>query len=169
MMVEHEYNGSTELNDEGGGDLTELCDRDDVNTGDNTGGENNSLPTPSMRDDAQRPYSNRDGAKKMVYSDEKCEISKDKICTTHVCGTRTIKVSSIKWVMNKNTGLHHNKSTKVTKLICVAKNGGVEDCKAATPTRSRAIRDNLVSRAVGRLKNTEISSNPRSFECESSE
>ena len=77
-------------------------------------------------------------------------------------GTRTTKVSSVKWVMKK-------KSMKVTKLIYVARTGGLDDEKAATLTRTRALRDNLVGIAVLILEDTETSRKPRSFESESSD
>ena len=67
----------------------------------------------------------------------KCEINEDRRCVVHLCGNRTFKVSSDKWLLNKKTGLYGTRKVKVSKLICIARNGGTESPNKATPT-SRA-------------------------------
>ena len=79
---------------------------------------------------------------------DKCVINEERMCSTHNCGTRTIKVSSDKWVKNNETGLYSMKKVKVSKLICVYRNGGLESPQKSTPTRTRAANQNLVGRAI---------------------
>ena len=90
-----------------------------------------------------------------IQNIEKCDINKDRRCNTHNCGTRTIKISTKKWALNKKTGLYGNKSVKVTKLICISKNGGSDSPRISTPTRSRAAVNNLVGRAVNLFNDLE--------------
>ena len=75
-------------------------------------------------------------------------INEERRYSTHNCGTRTIKVSSDKWVKNNKTGLYSTKKVKVSKLICVYRNGGLESPQKSTPTRTRAANQNLVGRAI---------------------
>ena len=52
-------------------------------------------------------------SKGSVQNATKCDIDKNRMCNTHNCGTRTIKVTTKKWVMNKKTGLFGNKNVKL--------------------------------------------------------
>ena len=89
----------------------------------------------------------------------RCEINEDRRCVVHLCGTRTIQVSSDKWLLNKKTGLYGTKKVKVSKLICIARNGGVESPSKSTPTRTRVSKSKLVGRAIGLFENLECSNN----------
>ena len=103
-------------------------------------------------------------AKGEVQNSERCDIGVDRMCKTHECGKRTIKVTSTKWTKNVKTGMFGNRCFKVTTLICIAKNGGQDSPKNSTPTRNGASRNNLVGRALNQF---EMIENSRSFETES--
>ena len=91
-------------------------------------------------------------------SEEKCEIDKNRMCIVHDCGTRTVKITSKKWMLNKKTGLYGSRSVKVSKLICVAKNGGLESPRKSTPPRARVGIKNVVGKTIGMFEQLESSS-----------
>ena len=64
-----------------------------------------------------------------------------------------IKVTSKKWVENKKTGLHGFRNQRVTRLICIAKNGVLKSPRNSTPTRIKATQKNVVGQII---KNFEI-------------
>ena len=113
------------------------------------------MPTPSVSGGAS------------IMSDDtdaKCVLS-DRVCSTHGCGTRVIKVSSKRWVMNKKTGLYGNKTVKVNRLICNFKNGGP---KSRMVTQDVARADGDVEILAGALGRDEESSRTlKLFESES--
>ena len=113
------------------------------------------LPAPSVTNIATKGSSQQF---------ERCDIGPNRMCNTHNCGTRTVKVTSTKWTKNTKTGIFGNKSIKVTKLICIEKNGGQEAPRNSTPTRTRLGSRNLVGRAINDYEKLESS---RSFESES--
>ena len=121
--------------------------------GDARGQEMLMMSAPSMRNCDINPITHGGS----VQNNERCDIGPDRMCRTHKCGTRTIKVTSTKWTKNKKTGLHGNKNIKVTKLICIARNGGQESPRVATPTRNRAFKNNLVGRAISQFEKIEDS------------
>ena len=108
---------------------------------DNQKGENMTPPTPPVDDCEQlenTPVDNdisNEGIRPNL--DLKWEIDEKRRCIVHLCGTRTVKVTSNKWLINKKTGQYWTRKVKVSKLICVAKNGGLESPSKYTPTKTR--------------------------------
>ena len=72
-----------------------------------------------------------------------------------------VKVSSDKWMLNEKTGLYGTRKVKVSKLICVAKNGGLESPSKSTPTRNRVTKTNLVVNARARISSQVRAFTPR--------
>ena len=119
--------------------------------------EYGSTATPSVNNGDVESYEgmNSEGSS---HNNGKCDISIDRKCITHNCGTRAIKVSTKKWALNKKTGLFGNKYVKVTKLICISKNGGSDSPRISTSTQtgSRAAVNNLVGRADIQVRDLDL-------------
>ena len=113
--------------------------------------------TPEVRSVQLESLNNDEGSHTNVNM--RCEINEDRRCVVHLCGARTIKISSGKWLLNKKTGLYGTKKVKVSKLICIARNGGVESPSKSSPTRTRVSKSKLVGRAIGLFENLECSNN----------
>ena len=92
-------------------------------------------------------------------NDEKCNIDKNGMCTIHECGTRSIKVTSKKWMLSKKTGLYGSRNVKVSKLICVAKNGGLISPRKSTHDRTRVGVSNVKGGTVEKIESSESSNN----------
>ena len=71
--------------------------------------------------------------------------------------TDDLKDANGKWTRNTKTGIYGNKNTKVTKLICIVRNGGQEAPKIATTTINRAVGNNLAGRVNNQFDEKEVS------------